>query len=155
MTTFSDPMDSANELADQVRALAHATRSFEGKAGDTYWVLGSLLAANRRMQQVYAQLATAHVTHQDLAHTDAGNALQGRAHAHNAAMALRRAVALLGKVDDELGEASIQSGRIAWYPPAPPASPQPRRALEVEITADGDGLDLGAHREAGGPGLNA
>ena len=151
MTTFSDPMDSANELADQVRALAHATRSFEGKAGDTYWVLGSLLAANRRMQQVYAQLATAHVTHQDLAHTDAGNALEGRAHAHNAAMALRRAVALLGKVDDELGEASVQSGRIAWYPLAPP---QPQRAPEVEITAEGDGLDLGAHHEAGGPGLN-
>ena len=151
MTSFSDPMDSANELADQVRALAHATRSFEGKAGDTYWVLGSLLAANRRMQQVYAQLATAHVTHQELAHTDAGNALEGRAHAHNAAMALRRAVALLGKVDDELGEASVQSGRIAWYPPA---SPQLHRAPEVEITAEGDGLDLGAHREAGGPGLN-
>ncbi|WP_407343474.1 hypothetical protein [Pengzhenrongella phosphoraccumulans] len=151
MTSFSDPMDSANELADQVRALANATRSFEGKAGDTYWVLGSLLAANRRMQQVYAQLATAHVTHQDLAHTDAGNALEGRAHAHNAAMALRRAAALLGKVDDELGEASVQSGRIAWYPPAPP---QQQRSPQVEITADGDGLDLGAHREAGGPGLN-
>jgi len=152
MTSFSDPMDSANELADQVRALANATRSFEGKAGDTYWVLGSLLAANRRMQQVLTQLATAHTTNRDLAHTDAGDSLEGRLFAQEAAMALRRAAALLAKVDDELDTASQQSGRIAWYPASRPDLP---RIGEVEMGAGGDVLDLETHRDSGGPDLSA
>ena len=152
MANFNDPVDSANELSDQVRALAYATRSFEGNAGDTYWVLGSLLAANRRMQQVLTQLATAHTTNRDLAHTDAGNALEGRTHAQEAAMALRRAVSLLGKVDDELDEASQQSGRIAWYPPT---QPEPQRTPDVDLGADGDVFDLAEHRDSGGPELSA
>ena len=152
MTTFSDPMDSANELADQVRALANATRSFEGKAGDTYWVLGSLLAANRRMQQVLTQLATAHTTHRDLAHTDAGDTLEGRLFAQEAAMALRRAAALLAKVDDELDTASQQSGRIAWYPATGPGQ---HTAAEIDLGGGGDVLDLDTHRDTGGPELSA
>jgi hypothetical protein len=152
MANFVDPVDSGSELADQVRSLVYATRNFEGNPGDTYWVLGSLLAANRRMEQVYTQLAAAHLTNRDLASTDAGNPSEGRAYARDAAAALRRAVLLLGKVDDELGEASALSGRIAWYPPAGPAQQQ---TVEAELGADGGVLDLDAHRDTGGPELSA
>ncbi|QTE28622.1 hypothetical protein [Pengzhenrongella sicca] len=154
MANFNDPVEAANELADQVRVLAHATRSFEGKEGDIYWVLGSLLAANRRMQQVVSQLATAHTLNRDLAHDDAGDAREGQLEAQEAAMALRHAVIHLGKVDDDLGSASQHSGRIAWY-----TRDQIDHQRTPDLTSgagpDGDVLDLGAHRDTSGPDLTA
>ena len=135
------------------RSLAYATRSFAGNPGDTYWVLGSVLSANRRMQQVLTQLAAAHLTNRDLARTDDGDAQAGRTHAQDAAMALRRAVFLLERVDDQLSEASQQSGRIAWDP-GPLNSGRPA-GLEVDVDDVSESLATGGHRDAGGPDLSA
>lgn len=50
MADYDRPAPSADEAAEHLRALAHATRHFQDP-GETYWVLGDLggsPAASRR-----------------------------------------------------------------------------------------------------------
>lgn len=61
------------------------------------------------------------MNHRDLAHTDDGNQLDGQQHAHDAAMALRRASVLLEDVGRHVNDAQSHSGRIAWHGAATPA----------------------------------
>lgn len=140
MLDYDDAVASASELAEQVRALAYATRDFGDRPGDTYWVLGSLLQGNRRLMQVYSQVANAHVDAESLANTDDGDPRAGRRHAHAAAAAMRRAVRLVEQLDAELDAASQASGRIAWHE-LPPAAP----GANIDLDADGPTLDADPH----------
>lgn len=144
MPDYDDAVTSASELAEQVRALAYATRDFGERPGDTYWVLGSMMQANRRLLQVYSQVAGAHIDAEGLAHTDDGNAAAGREHVREAAAALRRAGWLVEQVDRELDTALQASGRIAWY-----NSPTAEAGAGLEMDADEPTVDPEAH------GLNA
>lgn len=120
MADYDRPVPSADEAAEHLRALAHATRHFHDPR-ETYWVLGDLGAITRRLQDVLANVASAHMNHRDLAHTDDGNQLEGRQHAHDAAMALRRASVLLEDVGRHVNDAQSHSGRIAWHGAVTPA----------------------------------
>ncbi|MGO1317663.1 MAG: hypothetical protein ACTMIR_11605 [Cellulomonadaceae bacterium] len=140
MPDYDDATTSADELAEQVRALAYATRDFGERTGDTNWVLGSMMQANRRLLQVYSQVAGAHIAAEGLAHTDDGNAAAGREHAHAAAAALRRAGWLVEQVDRELDTALQASGRIAWH-----NSPAVQASAGLEQEVDGPTVDPDTH----------
>ncbi len=130
MPDYERPVTSADDAAEHLRALAHATRWFDDP-GDTYWVTGNVLAIARRLQAVLVNVASAHMNHRDLAHTDDGNQLEGRKHAYDAAMTLRKASLLLEQAEGLIDQAQSHSGRIAWYGTTPPvqdrAEPVPRR----------------------------
>ena len=119
MPDYDRPVPSADDAAEHLRALAHATRHFEDP-GDTYWVLGDLGAIARRFQEVAVNVASAHMNHRELAYTGDGNQLEGRKHACDAAMALRQASRLMEDVGHFVNDAQSRSGRIAWHG-APPA----------------------------------
>ncbi|MFD6175540.1 MULTISPECIES: hypothetical protein [unclassified Isoptericola] len=119
MPEFARPVTSADDAAEHLRALAHATQRF-GDPGDTYWVTGSVLAITRRLQAVLVNVASAHTAHRDHARTDDGNQLEGRKHAADAALTLRRASLLLEQAEGLIDKAQSHSGRIAWHRTAPP-----------------------------------
>lgn len=132
MVDYDRPVASADDAAEHLRALAHATRHFEDP-GDTYWVVGDLGAIIRRLQGVLVNVASAHTNHRELAHTDDGNRLEGRKHAHDAAMALRQASRLLEDVGLLVNDAQSHSGRIAWHGATPAERDGPERKLPGKV----------------------
>lgn len=115
MPTFHDPVADAAEARQGLRALAHASRSFDDPA-HTYEVIGDLLSAVRSLRHVFDQLASAHLLHQRRASTDAGDPVAGTTYAQSAAEQLREAARLLDHAHARLDLASQHSGRIAWQP---------------------------------------
>ncbi|MGO1183969.1 MAG: hypothetical protein ACTMHS_13070 [Micrococcaceae bacterium] len=128
MPTFHDPLADADETSEALRALAHATRSFDDPA-QTYRVFGDLLAGVRSLEQVLDQLAAAHLTHRGRAHDDNGDPLAGARAALAAADELHRSRVLLDQAEVRLSAAFSHSGRIAWHPePAQPETVQQESA---------------------------
>lgn len=119
MPTFHDPIHDAEEASQALRGLAHATRSFDDPA-DTYAVIGDLLGGVRSLRQVFDQLASTHLTHQDRAFNDAGDHAAGMRSVLAASDALHQAATLLDAVDTHLDAASQASGKIAWHPAVTP-----------------------------------
>ncbi|MFE5291389.1 hypothetical protein ACFQ8T_04355 [Isoptericola sp. NPDC056618] len=110
---YDRPVTSADDAAEHLRALVHATRWFDDP-GDTYWVTADVLVIARRLQSVLVNVASAHMHHRELARTDDGNQFEGRNHAYDAAMTLRKASLLLERAEGLIDEAQSHSGRIAW-----------------------------------------
>lgn len=159
MPTFNDPAPDAAEAAQALRGLAHASRTFDDP-GDTYAVLGDLLAGVRSLSQVLDQLATTHLSHRARAHDDDGNHLAGAHAALAAADGLHQAATLCGQVEARLDEAMQHSGRIAWHP-APPPDHAASERLAARLGGFPDPFttaDPFARRDAGpepsGPGLS-
>ena len=122
MPTFQDPVVDGEDACLALRALAHATRTFDDPA-QTYEVVGDLLGGLRSLEQVLDQLAFAHTSSDALARTDDGDHWAGVEEAHAAALALRRASTLVARAGLALDRASQHSGRIAWgSAAAPPVS---------------------------------
>jgi hypothetical protein len=123
MPTFQDPVVDGEEASHALRALAHATRTFDDPA-QTYEVVGDLLGGLRSLEQVLDQLAFAHTSSDAIARTDDGDHWAGVEEAHAAALALRRASTLVARAGLALDRASQHSGRIAWgsSAAAPPVS---------------------------------
>lgn len=115
MPTFDNPLSDAAKASEALRGLAHATRSFENPA-DTYAVIGDLLGGVRSLRQVFDQLATTHLTHQDRAFDDGGSLETGARDALAASDELHQAGSLLDAALEHLDAASQASGRIAWHP---------------------------------------
>jgi len=115
MPTFDNPLTDAAEASEALRGLAHATRTLDDPA-DTYAVIGDLLSGVRSLRQVFDQLATTHLTHQDRAFNDAGDHKIGAGDALAASDELHQAGSLLDAAIDRLDAASHASGRIAWHP---------------------------------------
>ena len=113
MPTFQDPVVDGREASHALRALAHATRTFNDPA-QTYEVVGDLLGGLRSLEQVLDQLAFAHTSSDGIARTDDGDHWAGVEEAHAAALALRRASTLVARAGLALDRASQHSGRIAW-----------------------------------------
>jgi hypothetical protein len=113
MPTFQDPVVDGREASQALRALAHATRTFDDPA-QTYDVVGDLLGGLRSLEQVLDQLAFAHTSSDAIARTDDGDQWAGVEEAHAAALALRRASTLVARAGLALDRASQHSGRIAW-----------------------------------------
>ena len=116
MRTFRDPLIDGEAASDALRALAHATRTFDNPA-HTYEVVGDLLGGLRSLEQVLDQLAFAHTSSDAIARTDDGDHWAGVEEAHAAALALRRASSLVARAGLALDRASQHSGRIAWDSP--------------------------------------
>ncbi|KXC04945.1 hypothetical protein ACFUTX_04935 [Microbacterium sp. NPDC057407] len=113
MPSFQDPVSDGAEACTALRALAHATRTFDNPA-QTYEVVGDLLGGLRSLEQVLDQLALAHTNADAIARTDDGDHWAGVEEAHAAALALRRASTLVARAGLALDRASQHSGRIAW-----------------------------------------
>ena len=122
MPTFQDPVVDGEEACHALRALAHATRTFDDPA-QTYEVVGDLLGGLRSLEQVLDQLAFAHTSSDAIARTDDGDHWAGVEEAHAAALALRRASTLVARAGLALDRASQHSGRIAWGSSAAAAPP--------------------------------
>lgn len=135
MPTFHDPLADADEASEALRALAHATRSFDDPA-QTYRVFGDLLAGVRSLEQVLDQLAAAHLTHRGRAHDDNGDSLAGTHAALAAADELHRSRVLLDQAEVRLSSAFSHSGRIAWHPePIHPETVQHEPVQQEPATA--------------------
>ena len=115
MPNFYDPQADAEETAQALRGLAHATRSLDDPSV-TYTVVGELLSGVRSLRQVLDQLSDAHLHHRSLAHDDKANHLNGTHTALAAADELHQAGTLLDQVHARLDKASQHSGRIVWRP---------------------------------------
>jgi len=113
MPTFQDPVVDGEEARQALRALAHATRSFDDPA-QTYDVVGDLLGGLRSLEQVLDQLATAHTITEAIARTDDGDHWAGVEEAYAAANELRRASTLVARAGLAVDRASLHSSRIAW-----------------------------------------
>lgn len=120
MPTFDDPVVDADEAAEALRGLAHASRMFTDP-GDTYRVLGSLSAALASLQQSLDQIAAWHDRNTEHASDDDGDRHAGRRDAETAATRLRDAAGRVRQAHGALNEAFNHNGRIAWQPPATPA----------------------------------
>lgn len=116
MPTFDDPMCDAEEAYQALRALAHATRTWNDPA-DTYPVLAALVGGVRALQQVLGQTAQAHLAHLARAHDDSGNPSVGSTSAQAAAHELQGAASLLSDVEQRVNRAWQHTGRIAWSEP--------------------------------------
>ena len=118
MANYDDPVAAAEEAAEAMRALAHATRRFTDPS-DTYWTMGSILAIASRFASVLEQVAQAHRDHLESAHDDKGRRTAGSVFGLSAAQELHRAAMLQTEAFRRLDQASQSSGRIAWYADEP------------------------------------
>ena len=113
--TLDNAITNSDLASTALRGLAHASRHLP-QPGDSYPVLGDLLAGVGSLKQVVRQLADLHTTHVDRVRTDDGDTAAGRAAAKAAATALRDAAATLRQVQQHLDAASAASSRIVWLP---------------------------------------
>ena len=132
MPTFQDPVVDGEEACHALRALAHATRTFDDPA-KTYEVVGDLLGGLRSLEQVLDQLAFAHTSSDAVARTDDGDHWAGVEEAHAAALALRRASTLVARAGLALDRASQHSGRIAWGSSSAAAAPPVSESLAPRV----------------------
>lgn len=114
MPTFTDPVTDAAEMSEAMRALAHASRTFD-QPEDMYGVLGDLLGGVRSLEQVLTQIATVHINARGRAANDAGDRAAGSHDAFTVAAELRQAAALIGQAERRLDAASAAAGWIAWH----------------------------------------
>ena len=117
MPSFDNPAVDAEEAAEALRGLAHASRAISDP-GDTYRVLGSLSAALASLQQSPEQLADWHDRNTDRASDDSGDRQNGRRDALAASEYLRHAAGRVQQAHGALNEAFNHTGRIAWHPTA-------------------------------------
>lgn len=115
MPTYENPVTDAAEAYEALRGLAHATRSWE-EPGDTYRVVGEVVAGIRCLGQVLDQLVGVHLRHQDQVSTDDGDRAAGAVAALSAADGFHQAAVLLDQAHDHLNAAFVQSGKIVWHP---------------------------------------
>lgn len=158
MPTFDNPLADAAEASEALRGLAHATRTFENPA-DTYAVIGDLLSGVRSLRQVFDQLATTHLTHQDHAFDDAGSHQAGSSDALAASDELHQAGSHLDAALERLDAAAQASGRIAWHPTSHSTEPvhryvsvvflQGEEADHVLDQIETDGITAGIEHLAG------
>ena len=135
MPTFQDPVVDGEEACQALRALAHATRSFDQPA-ETYTVVGDVLGGLRSLEQVLDQLASAHTSERAIARTDDGDPWAGIEEAHAAASALRRASTLVARAGIAVDQASQHSGRIAWGADPPATQVLLTESIAPRIDAD-------------------
>ena len=136
MPTFHDPVADASEAREALRALAHATRSFEDPA-DTYTVTGELLGGLRSLAQVLEQVAAAHTGDGFKAYTDSGDDRAGVREAVAAADSLRQAASMVRLAELAVDRASQHSSRVVWALVADRPTPPGDRALLAPL-GDGD-----------------
>lgn len=152
MPSYDDPAADADEAAQALRGLAHASRTFTDPT-DSCRVLGSLSAALASLQQSLDQLAVWHERNADRACHDDGDGKAGRSDAAAAGEYLRRAAGSVRQADTALNQAFNHNGRIAWQPSIDAARTEQSRnragrlapsfAFGADPTSRGDSDPLG------------
>lgn len=135
MPTFQDPVVDGEEACQALRALAHATRSFDQPAA-TYTVVGDVLGGLRSLEQILDQLALAHTSANTVARTDEGDQWAAIEEAYAAASALRRASTLVARAGLAVDRASEHSARIAWRSATPTALSPLAESIVPRINAE-------------------
>ena len=115
MPTYENPAVDADEAAEALRGLAHASRVVTDPS-DTYRVLGSLTTALASLRQSLDQLADWHDRNAGRAADDNGHQRAGRHDALAAGEYLRDAADRVRQAHGSLNEAFSHNGRIAWQP---------------------------------------
>lgn len=113
MPTYENPAADADEAAEALRGLAHASRVVTDPS-DTYGVLGSLSAALASLGQSLEQLADWHDRNAVVAADDDGDHRAGRRDAMAAGEYLRDAAGRVRQAHGALDEAFSHNGRVAW-----------------------------------------
>lgn len=147
MPNFDQPVTSAREASEAVRALAHATAKFGDNPTDTFDVLGDVLRITALAAEILQNLAAVHVRHAARAvDDDRRDAASGRAMAEATARHLLKASRDVAAAYASTDLALSTTSRIIWRPNqgarepgrfarAVPESPRPGRA-------SADGLSL-------------
>ncbi len=129
MPTYENPAVDADEAAEALRGLAHASRVVADPS-DTYRVLGSLTTALASLGQSLDQLADWHDRNAHLAADDDGDQRAGERDAMAAGEYLRDAADRVRQAHGSLNEAFSHNGRIAWQP-----------GIDTDLTRLGAGHD--------------
>ena len=115
MPTYENPAVDADEAAEALRGLMHASRVVTDPS-DTYRALGSLTTALASLRQSLDQLADWHDRNAGRAADDNGHQRAGRHDALAAGEYLRDAADRVRQAHGSLNEAFSHNGRIAWQP---------------------------------------
>lgn len=115
MPTFTDSVADAGEASEALRALAHASRTFDHPE-EMYGVLGDLLGGLRSLEQVLEQIANVHLKQRGRATNDAGSRAAGTRDALQTCAELRHTARRVGEAERLLNEAMSAASRIAWRP---------------------------------------
>lgn len=146
MANHDQPVTAAREASEAMRALAHATLKFGDRPGDTYDVLGDLLAITSSLTSTLEHLASAHAKFADRAVDDeTRSAQQGSSYARSAALRLRKASWDVGATHQLLDAALTYANRVVWpLPEQTPLQQTPRTASPAPVrpapTRGGPGL---------------
>lgn len=137
MPAFSDPAADAEEMWQNARGLAHATRDID-RPEDVYDVFGAVTATLRALTQSLEQIAHWNLAHTDRARTDDGSFETGADQARATAFFALGAASTLAQATDLVMMAHSAAGRIAWQPAPEPGVRDALAARQVELTEDPD-----------------
>ena len=147
MPNYDQPVTSAREASEAVRALTHATTRFGDNPADTFDVLGDVLRIAALASEILQNLAEVHVRHAARAiDDDRHDAASGREIAESTARYLREASREVASAYTSTDRALATTSRIIWRADrgarepgrsarAVPEPPRPARA-------SADGLSL-------------
>ena len=126
MPNYDQPVTSAREACEAVRALAQASAKFGDSPGDTFDVMGDMLMITAAISAIFQNLARVHDQHADRAVTDDDphDAYAGRARAESAARYLRKAAR---GIDDSYASADYAlttTSHLIWRPNRPARAPR-------------------------------
>lgn len=126
MPNFDQPVTSARETSEAVRALAHATAKFGDQPGDTFDVLGDMLMIVSSVATIFQNLARVHDDHAEHAVTDddVHDGYAGRARAHAAARYLRKASRDVADSYTSADFALATTSHLIWRPDRTPREPR-------------------------------
>ena len=146
MPNYDQPVTSAREASEAVRALAHATTKFGNNPADAFDVLGDVLRITALAAKILQKLAQVHVEHSARAiDGDLRDAASGRAMAESTARHLRRASRDIAAAYTSTDRALSTTSRIIWRPDhgarepgrsarAVPEPPRPARTAAGRLT---------------------
>ena len=126
MPNYDQPVTSAREASEAVRALAHATAKFADRPQDTFDVMGDMLMITAAVATIFQNLARVHDQHADHAVTDDNphDPHAGRARAQAAARHLRKAANVVADSYASADDALATTSHLIWQPDHPARAPR-------------------------------
>ena len=141
MPNYDQPVTSAREASEAVRALAHASAKFGDHPGDTFDVMGDMLMITSAVVTIFQNLARVHDQNADHAVIDdePHDAYAGRAHAQAAARYLRQAARGVADSYTSADYALATTSHLIWQPNQPARAP--RSSVRPVPTTRHDAVD--------------
>ncbi|MCL1872246.1 MAG: hypothetical protein FWF90_17795 [Promicromonosporaceae bacterium] len=126
MPNYDQPVTSARQASEAVRALAHATTKFGDRPGDMFDVMGDMLMIVSSVATIFQNLARVHDEHAEHAVTDddVRDTYAGRARAQAAARYLRKASRDVADSYTSADYALATTSHLIWQPDRTPRAPR-------------------------------